>query len=861
MKAPALSLAGAGTLLILTLSYINGQALGTARHVTILDNLRRLSQLDATLNQHLLSIHYRPRQSHGVLESTLGRLHRSYDALDNPRTGVRRRYPDVDRHLNDLGQALTAKAVLIERFKSDNNKLTGAVRDFPAHVAREMERTPANAAGKALLLDMEALLQDTLLYSLLGDEALKFQAQRRAGALRSTDTARLLPLRPVLERAGAVMALHDQVDAALGRLLDSPIERLAAGLENAYLVHYQVELRRGNQYRDLLYVFSGVLLAYIAYILFRLKNTATVLGRTNRELTQQVAQRTRMETALFREKERAQVTLESIGDGVITTDIHARVDYLNPVAEKLTGWRAGEARHLPLATVFRAFDESNGAQAAELAQHCLRGNRSATLTEHTVLIDRSGKECYIEDSIAPIRNREGAVIGTVIVFHDISRTRALARELAHQASHDALTGLLNRREFEARLARELARARDDGGRHVLCYMDLDQFKIVNDTCGHMAGDEMLKQLSRVLQRHLERGDLLARLGGDEFGVLFQHQDLARARQAAEALLDVVKNFRFQWQGIVFEISASIGLSAIDRDSADLPGVMSAADMACYAAKELGRNRVHVFREDDAEIARRRDEMRWVARINQALQENRLELFRQAIVALDPRQAQERHYELLLRLRDENGNRVAPDSFIPAAERYNLMPAIDRWVIQHAFDYLARRTHADRAAVRPLDSYAINVSGTSLNDEGFLEFIRDRLREYALPASMICFEITETAAIANLHRAIQFINALKQLGCRFSLDDFGSGLSSFAYLKNLRVDYLKIDGSFIKGMAHDPIDGAIVESINQIGHAMGLRTIAECMEEPAVLERLRTLGVDYVQGYGVREPLPLHTRDG
>lgn len=856
MKPPALSwsIIGAGTLIILTLAYINGQSLDSARHVKILDTLRLLNQLDATLNQHLLTARYRPYQSHTPLASTLSRLHRTYQALNNARTGLQRRHAAIDRRLDALGQSLTAKAALIERFKSDNAKLTRALSDFPPHVTQAMERMPATAAGKASILDLEVLLQNTLLYNLLDDAAFKLQAQRSANTLLSANAAHFVFLPPVLDRASAIMALRDQVDAALVRLLDSPIERLATELENAYLVHYQAQLRRGNLYRDLLYAFSVLLLAYLAYILFKLRNTAAVLGRTNRELTQEAAQRTRMETALFREKELAQVTLESIGDGVITTDVHGRVEYLNPVAETLAGWHTGEARRLPLATVFRAFDETRATPVADLVQRCLRENCAIPLTEHMVLIDRGGKERYIEDSAAPIRDREGAVIGAVIVFHDISKTRALARELAHQASHDALTGLLNRREFEARLAQALATARRDNNRHVLCYMDLDQFKVVNDTCGHMAGDELLKQLSLVLQRHVDEDDPLARLGGDEFGVLFQHQDLARARETAEALLGRVKAFRFQWQGIAFEVGASIGLAAIDRDSKDLPGVMSAADMACYVAKELGRNRVHVFRADDAEITRRHDEMRWVARINQALQENRLELLRQAILPLDPRQTAERHYELLLRLRDEDGNVVLPDSFIPAAERYNLMPAIDRWVVQRAFAHLAKTPRPGREY--PPQIYSINLSGTSLNDEGFLEFIRDRLREYALPASMICFEITETAAIANLHRAVRFINALKQQGCRFSLDDFGSGLSSFAYLKNLRVDYLKIDGNFIKGMAHDPIDGAIVASINQIGHAMGLRTIAECMEDAATLERLRTLGVDYVQGFGIQAPTPL-----
>jgi diguanylate cyclase (GGDEF)-like protein len=435
---------------------------------------------------------------------------------------------------------------------------------------------------------------------------------------------------------------------------------------------------------------------------------------------------------------------------------------------------------------------------------------------------------------------------------DLRREHRQAEELVrHQASHDALTGLINRREFERRLERALAEARSEGRRHALCYLDLDQFKVVNDACGHGAGDELLKQLVARLRGGMRESDTLARLGGDEFGILLDNCSLESADRAARTLLDRVRDFRFAWLGKTFEVGASIGLVPIDASSGDSGSLMCAADVACYAAKDLGRNRVHVYAPDDAEVSRRRGEMGWVSRIKQALREDGFRLFAQPIVSAVDGRARDR--EVLLRLVGEQGELILPDAFVPAAERYGVMTAIDRWVVERV---VTTCRHWSRE--NPDCGCSVNLSGASVNDDGFLQFLQGLLTDRALPARSICFEITETTAIVNLSKAGHFVRELKALGCRFALDDFGSGLSSFTYLKSLPVDYLKIAGGFVRGLVEDPVDGAMVDAINRIGHLMGLQTIAEYVERPSVLEAVRRIGVDYVQGNAIAPPGPIST---
>ena len=561
-----------------------------------------------------------------------------------------------------------------------------------------------------------------------------------------------------------------------------------------------------------------------------------------------ITERKLYEDALFREKESAQITLQSIGDGVITTDADCKVEYVNPVAEELSGWKVDDASGRSIDEIFRAFHEETCEPLENPLAVAIRRDRAIKSVRPTLLIRRDGNELYIESTASPIRDGKGNVTGGVLVFHDVSESRELNRRLSYHASHDILTGLVNRREFESRLERALKSAKARETSYALLYLDLDQFKIVNDSCGHSAGDALLGQLGALLKSKIRWRDTLARLGGDEFGVLLESCTLEEAMQTAEALRIAIGDYKFTWDDRTFRLGTSIGIVPITADNEDVAALLSAADSACAAAKESGRNRIHSFQENDIDLMRRRREMQWAARINNALEENRFELYRQTIQPLQS-DGDGAHYELLLRMRDENGGIISPGLFIEAAERYGITPSIDRWVIRSAFRWLV--SEADER--ERLELCSINLSGQSLGDDKFLPFVVDQFQMSGLDATKICFEITETAAIASYSQANRFINSLKELGCKFALDDFGTGLSSFGYLKHFPVDFLKIDGSFVKEILHDPIDREMVRSINEIGHLTGKQTIAEFAENEEIITMLRGMGIDYAQGYGVSEP--------
>ena len=561
-----------------------------------------------------------------------------------------------------------------------------------------------------------------------------------------------------------------------------------------------------------------------------------------------ITERKLYEEALFREKESAQITLQSIGDGVITTDEKGIIDYVNPVAEALTGWRLEDGQGRAIEEIFRAFHEETCEPLENPLAVAIRRTRSIKSVRPMLLIRRDGNEIYVESTASPIRDGSGAVAGGVLVFHDVSEARELNRRLSYHASHDVLTGLVNRREFEHRMEVALKSTKARETSYALCCLDLDQFKIVNDTCGHSAGDALLGQVGAMLKSKVRWRDTLARLGGDEFGILLEGCTLDEAMRTAEVLREAVSNFKFTWEERTFRLGASIGVVPISAENDDVASILSGADSACQAAKEAGRNRVHSFEENDLDLMRRRREMQWAARINNALEENRFELFRQTILPLHGPETGA-HYELLLRMRDEAGKIVAPDNFMTAAERYGITPNIDRWVIENAFRWLV--SEADER--EKLAMCSINLSGQSLGDDKFLPFVIDQFHRSGLDATKICFEITETAAIASFSQANRFIQSLKELGCKFALDDFGTGLSSFGYLKHFPVDFLKIDGSFVKEILNDPIDREMVRSINEIGHLTGKKTIAEFAENVEIINMLRGLGVDYAQGYGVSQP--------
>jgi diguanylate cyclase (GGDEF)-like protein/PAS domain S-box-containing protein len=587
------------------------------------------------------------------------------------------------------------------------------------------------------------------------------------------------------------------------------------------------------------------------------------LGRfINKALEYSIEQRDALHGALERaqkserelsgEKEKAVVTLHSIGDGVITTDDSGRVEYMNPVAEELLGWSLADIQKTPLGKVMRLIDEDSGKPLLSPVDRCLENGEKIIEEGHKMLVRHDGRRVAIADSAAPIVDQQGKLTGVVMVFHDVGQARKLARQLSFQARHDPLTGLYNRHEFEIQLAQLLESAQTQNRQHAVCYIDLDQFKVVNDVCGHSAGDELLRQLAEILQTQVRGADILARLGGDEFGVLLTHCNVGQAVRVAENISSAVRDFRFLYGDRSFEIGASIGVVAVTRDSRSTSELMSAADIACYAAKDGGRNRVHLYEPSNEELSERRGEMNWVSEIRHAMDEQRLYLLFQPIVFLSgKRRGQPSHYELLLRMRDTMGNEVLPMAFLPAAERYNLMTEIDSWVISTAMQLFASHEQVPSEGI-----FLINLSGQSLCDPAFVDYLEQKIVSTALPVERICFEIAEASAISNLRSIGASIKRLRKLGCRFALDDFGSGLSSFGYLKHLQIDYIKIDGGFVRDMVHDEMDAAMVRAINEIGHVMGVQTIAEFIETGDILDSLCQLNVDFGQGHCIASPRPI-----
>lgn len=599
----------------------------------------------------------------------------------------------------------------------------------------------------------------------------------------------------------------------------------------------------------------------------------TVFGSVTRSLIQKLEhyldELKHSQQDLFQSKELAEITLHSIGDAVITTNAKGEVDKLNPIAEQLTGWHIDEARGRPLSEVFRIVNEQTREPATNPVETVLREGKSSGLSNHTILIHRDGREFAIDDSAAPIRTKEGEIVGTVLMFRDVTTDRLMENLLSWEASHDALTNLVNRREFERCLKQALAIAKTQDKQHILGFLDLDRFKVVNDTCGHVAGDELLCQISNLMQAKLRKIDTLARLGGDEFAIILYECPMEKGRTIIEELSKSIQDFGFVWDDKVFRVGVSIGLVPITANNQNVDSIMEAADAACYGAKESGWNNIRVYESDDSELVEHRQQRQWLSQINLALTENRFRLYSQSIVSLNNTDATkdsshtssaQKHYEISLRMIDENDKVVSPMAFIPTAERYKLMPAIDRWVISTLFTMLEAHFQKNNIDVLDLQSnlshYAVNLSGASINETGFIEFLREQFAIHRIPPQIICFEITETVAISNLNTARQLMQEFKGMGCQFALDDFGSGMSSFTYLKTLPVDYLKIDGSFVKDVVTDSVAEAIVGSINSIAQEMGLQTIAEFVSNEAILAKISALGVNYAQGYSIDKPSQL-----
>ena len=586
--------------------------------------------------------------------------------------------------------------------------------------------------------------------------------------------------------------------------------------------------------------------------IYALSESVNALCRAMLESRRHNEEMEKTKRALFDAKERAEITLHSIADAVITTDAEEHVEYMNPVAEELTGWSRHEAEGHLFSSVVKVVQEDNRQAVDNLVKSALEHGTLVKQGSNNLLVARNGQEYSIEQSGAPIRAQDGDILGAVMIFHNVTSSRNLTKKIQHQAAHDALTGLVNRSEFERLLLHNLEQATQQKRHCALLYLDLDQFKVVNDTCGHAAGDKLLKQLASILSGQLREQDAFGRLGGDEFGVILPDCEPSGAIKVAKKLRESTGEFRFLWQEKTFAIGVSIGVVCITDHFAHTDALLQAADEACYAAKDSGRNRIHVYEPDDDTLEQRRGEMRWVSRLHAALEEDRFRLYAQTIAGTGGNADPGLHYEILIRMVDENGELVPPGRFVPAAERYGIMPSIDRWVVRNVIDWLsAHERHLDE-----LSFCSINLSAPTFSDPEFPYFIKDLIENSGVPPEKLCFEITETSAISNFNQALKLISALKEKKCLFALDDFGSGMSSFGYLKNLPVDFLKIEGSFVRDIVSDNTSLALVRSINDIGHVMGKKTIAEFVEDDAVFALVSQLGIDYAQGYGISKPMPL-----
>ena len=566
----------------------------------------------------------------------------------------------------------------------------------------------------------------------------------------------------------------------------------------------------------------------------------------NEELSVEITERKAMLKMLEQSEARFKSSFDQSAVGMALIDSEQSILQVNDAFCSMLGYDESELLTTTLGSKLEAED-------AILNKHYHQQLVIAEIQHYEAeqrYLKKDGSRLWGLLNVSAVRH-EKSFLHAMVQIQDVTEARELSRKLTYQASHDALTGLINRREFETQIKQLVASSSiNQHTEHALLYLDLDQFKVINDTCGHIAGDELLRQIATVMKETVRQADILARLGGDEFGVLMGFCSQEQSQRLAESLRKEIEDFRFAWDGQVFNLAVSIGIASINQTTHNITEIMRRADAACYMAKESGRNRTHVFRDEDETLAQRQGEMQWVARINTALEEDKFHLYAQAI--MDIKRQEITHYEILIRLEDEEGNIIPPGAFLPAAERYNLISKLDRWVIKKSLAWVT-----EQSALSEDDFIvSINISGLSFSEPGFTEYVLGLLQTYQIQNERICFEITETAAIANLSSVTEFIKQLQQQGCLFALDDFGSGMSSFAYLKNLPVDFLKIDGMFVKDILDDPIDFEMVKSINEIGHVMGKKTIAEFVENDAILAKLEEIGVDYAQGYGIGMPEPV-----
>ncbi len=579
-------------------------------------------------------------------------------------------------------------------------------------------------------------------------------------------------------------------------------------------------------------------------------NIVGILG-TIKNITEQKL----IERALFEEKELAKVTLNSIGEAVITTNTQGMIEEFNPIAQQLTGFTIQEAIYQPISNILKLVNRTEKTQVNPIKK-ILKNGQNQPKRHTSILQNKNAEEYEIDIVINQIRGQNNQILGTVLIFRDVTQASQLAHQLSWEASHDNLTGLVNRKELEKQVSLAIESYKNENIEHILCYLDLDQFKIINDTCGHVAGDELLKQVTDLLQTRVRSSDILARLGGDEFALLLKGCSLKKAETIADNLRQLIKNFRFTWDNQVFSVGVSIGIVSINQEIQTITSIINAADAACRTAKSRGRNCVYVYQASDSKGIEEIGKSQWSVKLNQALTDNSFCLYSQKILSIQsPKKV---HHEILLRLVNESGHLISPLAFLPSAERYNLMAEIDQWVISNFLKVYSESSQT-QSNLKKADSnhvYTINLSAVSVKNDQLCDFIEERLSYYNVNPQHLCFEITETTAITNLSQTIKLIEGIKQLGCYFALDDFGSGMISLSYLKNLPVDYLKIDGSFVKYLVNNSINHCLVDCFHRIANVMNMETIAEWVETQEILGILQEIGVDYAQGYGIERPGPL-----
>jgi diguanylate cyclase (GGDEF)-like protein/PAS domain S-box-containing protein len=554
------------------------------------------------------------------------------------------------------------------------------------------------------------------------------------------------------------------------------------------------------------------------------------------------------------EKPRAVATLEAMGESVITVDADGRIDYINTAAEALLGQSFDQVVGKSFPDVASLVDETDRRSLGDPVRMALTSGGRVSMGRRAVLVPANGiGERSVELSVTPLKSEAKDTVGLVLVLHDTSELRGLTRQMSYQASHDALTGLVNRREFERRLQEAMDLAQTGDAAHALCYLDLDRFKVVNDTCGHTAGDNMLREVASIIKEAVRDSDTVGRIGGDEFALLLVGCPLEKARQIADDVVHSVRDYRFVWKDKIFNIGVSIGLVEIGRGGGALEDLMSSADSACYVAKKQGGVHVHVYSAREEANARHSGEIHWLQKLQGALRDNKFELYYQPIVHAQVGGLRGPAIEVFVRMEGENGQPASPPAeFIRAAERYRLMPFVDRWVVQTVLSALGR----GGMKLPPGRSVAINIAGQTLGDSEFLEFVVDCFDHTGAAPNDICFEVTESSVVANLDHARRFIGVLHGMGCEFALDDFGSGLSSFSTLKTLPMDYLKIDGSFIRNLAHDTVNQAMVAAMIELSRSLNFRIVAEQVEDQLSLDTVIGMGIDFVQGFVVGRPLPL-----